>query len=471
MPGWEILERTFSFVESSIIVYVAVINAIYFFLMAAGYFALRRSDQKLSPREVDELLKSPLVPGVSVLAPAFNEELTICESVRSMLRLRHPQHEVIVISDGSKDRTLGLLIEEFRLFRSSRAPWGLLPTKKVRAVYESRDPIRLLVIDKENGGKADSLNAGLNYARLPLFAAVDADSLLERDALMGIIKPFLDDPATVASGGIVRAVNGCAVRHGAVTGIRAPRRMLARLQVIEYLRAFLGGRVAFSCFNALLVISGAFGLFRRDRVLAAGGFATQTVGEDMELVVRLHHDGCERGDRPRIVFVPEPVCWTEVPETLKVLRRQRNRWQRGAVESVLSHWRLLFHRRSGILGWLAFPYFLLFEVFGPVVELIGYLCTGIGLLLGLISPAVAWQFFIVSTLFGMALSVGAVLLEELTTRKYPCVRDLFSLLVAAAVESFGYRQLTAWWRLEGLVDSIRGKKGWGQMERKGFATS
>ena len=465
------LQTAFWYLENTLILYVVLSNAIYFFLMIVGYFVLRRGEAKLSKNDVESLLKSSLVPGVSVLAPAYNQELAVRESVRSMLRLRHPLHEVIVVNDGSKDRTLEFLIEEFRLYKSSRMPWGSLKTNSIRGVYESRDPIRLVVIDKENGGKADSLNAGLNYCRLPLFAVVDSDSLLERDALIGIIRPFLDDPATVASGGIVRAVNGCGVRHAEVTEVRAPRGMLARLQVVEYLRAFLGGRMALSCFNSLLVISGAFGMFRRDAVEASGGFATDTVGEDMELVLRLHHEGCIKGKRPKIVFVPEPVCWTEVPETLRVLRRQRNRWQRGAVESIFRNRRLMFRRGSGILGWFAFPYFVVFELFGSIVELLGYVSTAAGLFAGLIAPALAWQFFIVSALFGMALSLGAVLLEEMTSRKYPAVEDLVKLLIAVFIESFGYRQLTAFWRLEGLLDSFRGKKSWRQMERRGFVQS
>ncbi len=468
MSAWSYFVSLYLWIEMAIIAYLFAINGIYFLLTAAGFFDLRRRSRRLSPREVETLVRSPLVPGVSVLAPAFNEELTITESVRSMLRLRHPNHEVIVINDGSQDETLSRLVEEFRLYRSSRAPSGALPTRSIRAVYESRDPLRLLVIDKENGGKADSLNAGINYARMPLFAAVDADSLIERDGLMGVLQPFLENTEAVASGGIVRVVNGCRVEHGQVVEVRAPDSLLARFQAIEYLRAFLGGRVAFSCFNSLLVISGAFGLFRRDVVEASGGFALNTVGEDMELVVRLHHLGLGRRRRPIIAFVPEPVCWTEVPESLRVLRRQRNRWQRGAFESIGSHRKLMFARGSGFLGWFGLPYFALFEVFGPVIELAGIIMTLGGFAAGIVDLATVGAFFIVSILFGMALSMAAVLLEEMTVRKYPAPKDLGYLIVAAACEGFGYRQLNMVWQVEGLWDSWRGKTGWGKMERRGF---
>lgn len=472
MTWQEIFYSTFYFVETLIIIYVAAINLIYFVMMAIGFFVLRAYRTRLKHAEYDALLKSSLVPSVAVLAPAYNESATIRDSVRAMLNLHYPNHEVIIISDGSKDDTLAILIDEFKLYKSSRQPSGTIPTKLVKAVYESRDPIRLLVINKENGGKADSLNAGLNYARALLVAAVDSDSLLEQEALLSVVKPFLEDPErTLAAGGIIRVANGCTVEHGRITHVAAPTSLLARFQAVEYLRAFLGGRVAFSFLNSLLIISGAFGVFRRDAVLEAEGFVTSTVGEDMELVVRLHNLWRNSGRDYRIVFVPEPVCWTEVPETLKILKQQRNRWQRGTVESLWLHRRMLFNPKFGVLGLFAFPYFLLFEMLGPAVELLGYALTIIGLALGLISINVALLFFVVSILFGILLSVSALILEELTLRRYPSPRDVLKLFVAAVVENFGFRQLLTLWRVQGLIDGIRGKQGWGAMERKGFQPS
>jgi cellulose synthase/poly-beta-1,6-N-acetylglucosamine synthase-like glycosyltransferase len=308
--------RLFEIVQVAIIVYVGAINAIYFLLMLLGFFALRARRRAMTDETRDALLRSPLLPPIAVLAPAFNEAATCRESVRAMLALHYPNHEVIVINDGSTDDTLAILIEEFRLYRSARRPTGQIETKSIRAVYESRDPIPLVVVDKENGGKADSLNAGVNYARGTLVCAVDSDSLLEPDGLLAVTMPFLEDESTLATGGIIRVVNDCTVEGGRVTEVRAPRKLIPLFQAIEYLRAFLGGRVAFSAVNALLIISGAFGLFRRDALLAAGGYLTTTVGEDMEIVARLHASSRDAGKKYSIVFVPEPVCWTEVPETL-----------------------------------------------------------------------------------------------------------------------------------------------------------
>lgn len=468
MSGYEVFLRCCSFAETFIIVYVAAINTIYLVLVVMGFFALERREP-MPRRERDALLKSPLLPAVAILAPAYNEALTCRDSVRAMLGLRYPNHEVIVINDGSTDDTLQILIDSFRLYRSGRLPSGSLPTKPIRAVYESRDPIRLLVIDKENGGKADSLNAGINVARAPLVCAIDSDSLMEEDALLHVVEPFLEDESTVATGGIIRVANGCRVEGGRVVEVRAPSRLLPIFQVIEYLRAFLGGRVAFSFLNSLLIISGAFGVFRRQAVLEAGGWLTSTVGEDMELVVRLHRIFRKAARPYQIVFVAEPVCWTEVPETFRVLKRQRNRWQRGTLDTLMIHRGMLFNPRYGVVGLFALPYFFLFEMLGPLIELTGYVITIVGLILGMIDPHLAILFFTVSLLFGVLLSMSAVVLEELTQRRYPAPRDLIRLFLGSVVENLGFRQLLMIWRVQGIIDGLRGKQGWGAMERRGFS--
>ncbi len=465
------VSTVFHDVEDLLIVYVLAINTVYFLLMLIGYFALRKNHHQFTPKELDLLLKSPLVPSVSVLTPAYCESATIAESVRSMLRLRHPKLEVIVINDGSSDDTLAVLIKEFRLYRSSRVPMGEITTSAVRAVYESQDSVPLIVIDKANGGKADALNCGINYARHDLFAALDADSIIERDALLQISRPFLERPEeTVAVGGIVRVANGCTVEHGSITQIRVPNKWLAQFQVIEYLRAFLGGRVAFSHANALLIISGAFGLFRREAVVALGGYRTDTVGEDMELVIRLHRTRREQNLPCRVEFVANPVCWTEVPEDWRTLRRQRMRWQRGCLECLSLHRDLIANSRFGAVGWIGMVYAFACEVCGPVIELLGYLTTIVGLLFGWITPTHAFLFAVVSILFGLLLSIASLILEELTMRKYPDVRDILRLILAGLFENFGYRQMTMIWRVEAIFSAVLKKKAsWGRMERRGFS--
>jgi cellulose synthase/poly-beta-1,6-N-acetylglucosamine synthase-like glycosyltransferase len=453
-----------------IIVYAFVSNFNYFVLMALGFFVLRTQRTTEGSVERDPLFKSRLMPPISIVAPAHNEELSIAQSTRSMLQLEYPEHEVIVVNDGSDDRTLQILIEEFHLYKSARQPLHNLVTGAVNAVYESQN-LKLLVIDKENGGKSDSLNAAVNYASTPLIAAVDSDSLLESNSLLLVVRPFLQDETTIAVGGIIRVVNGCTVEHGAVTKVGAPPSLLTKFQVVEYLRAFLGGRVALSYMNSLLLISGAFGLFRLDSVIEAGGFELNSLAEDLELVIRLHRISREKKRRYKIVFVPTPVCWTEVPSSWKNLAAQRKRWQRGGVESMWKHRGMLFNPKFGIVGCFGMPYLLTLEILGPCVEVTGYVITVLGLLIGFISITTALLFFIGSVLFGTMISISAVLLEEFTTRRYTHPLDLASLIWAALIENFGYRQTNALWRFSGIFQVLRTKKKkvWGKMTRRGFA--
>jgi cellulose synthase/poly-beta-1,6-N-acetylglucosamine synthase-like glycosyltransferase len=466
----EFLSSFLSWYEGWVIYYLFGISAIYMMLLLTGCVLLLHHRFFRRDPEVSRALEfSALMPPISILAPAYNEAATVCQSVRAMLLLRYPEFEVVVINDGSKDDTLRILIDEFHLYKSARFSDQRLKTAPIRAIYESMDPIPLVVIDKPNSGKADSLNAGINVARYPLVCCVDSDSILEEDALLRAARPFVEDPERViAVGGIVRVANGCEVSGGRVVRVDAPPSWIARFQVVEYLRAFLGGRVAFSTHNCLVVISGAFGVFSKAAVLAAGGYHTDTVGEDMELVVRLHRWAREQGKPYRIVFEPEPVCWTEVPESLSVLHRQRSRWQRGTIQTLWAHRAILAHPHYGLLGMAALPYFALFEMFGPLVELTGYIATALGLAFRVFNRETALLFFLAAVTYGVLLSVASVILEELTLRRYPKVRDLLSLLAASVLESLGFRQLLTLWRAQAFWDLIRNGQSWGAMQRKGF---
>jgi cellulose synthase/poly-beta-1,6-N-acetylglucosamine synthase-like glycosyltransferase len=449
--------------------YFAVLNTIYFVFTALAWRAVRHYRLARSYSAVEEAFASPLTPPVSVLLPAFNEEAGIVESVRSLLGLRYPEFEVVVVNDGSLDGTLSRLAEAFDLVPARKAIRASLPTARVRATYASRRHPELWVIDKENGGKADALNCGINTSRYPYFCAVDADAMLEEDALLRVAKPILDDPGLVAAtGGIVRIANGCRVEHGRVTNIRLPRSKLAVLQVVEYFRAFLVGRVGWSGVRSLLIISGAFGLFRRNLVEAAGGYAQGTVGEDVELVLRLHRYLRDRGEEYRIEFVPDPVAWTEAPEDFATLARQRRRWQRGLGEALWRHRRVAFNPRYGVLGTLAVPYFLLFELAGPVIELVGYPAVVASAVMGTLSPLFFVAFFVTAILVGIFLSISALLLEEFSFRRYGDDGDAVRMVAAAIGENLGYRQLVTVWRVLGLVDIARRRKGWGEMRRRGL---
>jgi cellulose synthase/poly-beta-1,6-N-acetylglucosamine synthase-like glycosyltransferase len=445
--------------------YLVALNFAYLALNACSILELPRH---LEARLLDLLphADSGYEPPVSVLVPAYNEELTIAASVRSMLQLDYPQLEVIVINDGSRDGTLQALVREFGLVPHPEAYWRRLEVKPVRAVYRSTRFPNLRVIDKENGGKADALNAGINAARYPLFCGVDADSILERGSLRRVVAPFLHEPHVVASGGTVRVANGCEVRGGFLESVGLPRKVLPLLQIIEYLRAFLFGRLGWAPMNAVLIISGAFGVFRKEAVVAAGGYRHETVGEDMELVVRLHRLH-RLSRRPyRIAFLPDPVCWTEAPESLRVLRSQRTRWQRGLAESLACNRALFLHPRGGAPGWIAFPFMLLFELLGPLLELAAYLFMTIGFATGIVGAGAFWIFMLLAIALGLMLSASALLLEEISFHVYKRPRDLFVLALMAIVENFGYRQLVTLWRLQGLFQWLRRTRGrWGDMQR------
>ncbi len=415
-------------------------------------------------------MRSPATPGISIIAPAYNEAATIAESLHGLLLLNYPQLEVICVNDGSKDETLRVCIDTFNLVQAPVAYDQPVATAAVRGVYRSLTHSELVLIDKENGGKADAMNAGINAARFPLVCVIDADSLLEEHALTRGMLPFIEDPATVGAGGIIRVANGCRVEAGRVVDVRLPSNWLARFQVVEYLRAFVAGRVAHSTINSLLIISGAFGIFRRDVVVEAGGFRHDTIGEDMELVVRLHRNHRRRGERYRIVYNPDPVCWTEAPEERRVLAGQRNRWQRGTLQVLSYHADMIGNPRYGRIGLFALPYYLVFEAVGPLIEAAGYAVTLVALPFGLVDWRFAELMFLTAVVYGTLISLTAVALEEITFRRYTRLRDLLLLMGVAVLENFGYRQLTTWWRLKGIGDFLRGRGGWGTMIRKGFST-
>lgn len=451
-----------------ILAYFLLVNAFYVFLFILSFAGLVRHRIRKRFSTPREILKARITPPISILAPAFNEEKTIVASVQSLLALEYGQFEVIVVNDGSSDRTLEVLTGAFDLVKSSRAYHAALAARPVRAVYRSRRAPTLLVVDKENGGKADSLNVGINVSSYPLFCCIDADSVLEKYSLLEIVYPFMESYSEViASGGLVRVANGSSFAEEGDVLPRAPKRWLVSFQVIEYFRAFLSGRMGLSMLNCLLIISGAFGLFKKQAVMEAGGYRTDIVGEDMELVARLHHLMRAKKRSYRIGFLPDPVCWTEAPETLRMLARQRNRWQRGLGESLFLHIGMLFNPRCGTAGFVAMPFFVFVEFFSPVVELFGYVLFTLAFAAGAVDARTALAFFLLAAGFGVVLSLLALFLEEITFHRYPRVSDLLRLIAASVLENAGYRQFMSLVRGKAILDLLRRQKAWGAMERSG----
>jgi cellulose synthase/poly-beta-1,6-N-acetylglucosamine synthase-like glycosyltransferase len=455
-------------VDVGALVYLVGLNSFYALLLVLSIPELWAHWHLSEDEQLTRVLGTDALPPLSILVPAYNEEVSIVDSVLSFLTLQYPHHEVVLVNDGSSDATMARLLDAYDLYQIPPAFMITVPTKAVRGYYRSRRHSKLLVIDKENGGKADSLNAALNAARFPYVLAVDADTLIEPDALLRLARPFLLGKSVAAVGGTIRIANSCAVEHGRVVETRLDRRLLPAVQVVEYLRAFLFGRLGWNRLGGNLIISGAFGLFKREYLLAIRGYRAGSVTEDMDLVVRLHRYVRENRLRDRLMFIPDPVAWTEVPSTVAVLARQRERWHRGLLETLWVHRDLLFNVRYGTVGLIAYPFFLFGEALAPVIEVLGYVGVIAGVALGLVDLQFAWLFFSVAVLYGMLLSAWAVLLEEVSFRRYTRRADVLRLLMYAVIEAFAYRPLTVFFRLKAFWRFARGDRAWGRMEREGF---
>ena len=454
--------------EWAVLGYFLLVNGTYGLQLVAASLEMRAHLLRSSGESRWRMLGSQLAPTISMLAPAYNEGATVAQSVRSLLALHYPNLEVIVINDGSKDNTLDVLKEAFRLIPVHMLVWRRVHSKPVRTLYRSRAHPNLVVVDKENGGKADALNAGLNTATGELVCAIDVDTLIESDALPRVVRPFVRRADTIAVGGTIRIANGSRVEGGRVTAARVPRRAVAGIQVVEYLRAFLFGRLGWNRLGGNLIISGAFGLFRTEELVDIGGWEHGTVGEDFELVVRLRRRAYEQKRKHYVEFIMDPVAWTEAPETLRGLRSQRERWHRGLADVLWRHRTMLLNPRYGTMGMLLCPYYFVVELLAPVVETIGMVGLVAGLALGIIDVPFALLFFAVAYGLSAMLGVCTLALESWSVSPYRRVSDWLWMLLWIVVESVGYRQLTVIWRLEGIWNFTRGKNYWKPMERRGF---
>ena len=469
----EFTKETMGFIFANIIfILTLVIFGSYLILGIISALALRKYLRKNSYINYNSLVLSPLSPKVSIIAPAFNESKTIIDNVRTLLSLYYNNFEVILVNDCSTDNTFEKVKEAYELTRVNYYFDYRIPCERIRGVYKSKNPSynRLTVIDKNNGGKADSLNAGINICHSSLFVSIDADSIIEADSILKLVKPFLEekDRKVIGTGGVIRIVNSCDVERGHIREIRLPDSILPRLQVLEYTRAFLLGRMAWSQLDGLMLISGAMGMFDRETVIKAGGYSIKTVGEDMELVLRMRRYMAEKEVKDEVTYIPDPLCWTEVPSDLKSLRKQRTRWTRGLVESLKTHRKIFFNRTYGRLGILGYPYWFFFEWLAPLIAFSGFVYT----IYLIITNAVNWPFYLLLFLFvytfAVSLSIWAILFEEITFHKYKKKRDVLKLLSAALLEPFFYPMHT-YFAIRGNIEAVRGKKEWGTAERTGFA--
>lgn len=433
----------------------------------ASFIELRRQAFHASDEQVGGLLTSVMTPAVSVLVPAYNEAPGIVEAVKSMALLHYPRFEIIVVNDGSTDDTLNRLREAFTLVPVESRYRPVLLTEHVRAVYKCAGAVPLTVIDKANGGKGDAINAGINASSHPYFLATDADMVLDNDSLLRAIRHVQRDRhRVIAVGGNLRPINGSAVRNGSLIRVSAPRKWLELLQVLEYVRGFLSARPGWSRAGSLVLISGAFGLFRKREVIEVGGYRTHHLGEDLELTMRLHRRMRELGRPYRIVYAPDAVAWTETPSTRQVLRRQRMRWHRGLSQVVREYWSLMFNRRYGIIGMVAWPAFVVFEFISPIIEFLGWITIPLGLARS-DQHSYIFAMLLVAYALGIINSVIGLLFDS-RFGHYTELRDILRLLSVAIVENLGLRQMTVWWRIRSLIPESTSEV-WGDMERAGVA--
>lgn len=455
--------------------YFGLLNFFYAILFVFATFEAWKHWSLASRLQATDRFPSDAFPPVSVLVPAYNEAAVIVPSVEALLSLDYPRHEVVVINDASTDETLETLRERFELYRVSPAFPDVLGSAPVRGYYRSRTDPELLVVDKEqggHGGKAEALNVGLDASRFPYCITVDADTVVEPSALRNMARAFfISEERVIGTGGSIRVANGVRFEGGTPEDPTVPDRLMAALQVPEYFRAFLFGRLGWNRMGGNLLISGAFGLYEKEPLMEAGGFREDSITEDLELTVNLHRMMRERGEPYALPFVPDPVAWTEVPESLSVLGDQRERWHRGLLTSLFRHGRMFGNPRYGATGLVAFPYYALGEMMAPVMEVVGWIVVVAGLWLDVLSPGYALLFFGLAYGYQLLLTLASIWLEQLTFRVYPDVREYLRLLLLAVVEPFGYRQLTTWWRLRAFVGFLKDVGGWGAMVRTGFESA
>lgn len=459
----------------AVVFYFLTANGVYLLLLAISLFGAFKTERLWRIKRNNLLFEHGLLPMISIIAPAYNEQLSITESITSLLNLKYPSYEVIVVNDGSKDKTIEVLIEHFKLERKHPFFTQALMTQPLRGVYVNPLIPNLIVIDKENGGKADALNMGINASKGGYVCGIDADSLLEENALLKLMSVTLDDDIPhLALGGNIIPVNGSLVDRGKIEHSGLGKKTLVRFQTLEYLRAFTSGRIGWSELRSLLIISGAFGIFKREELLETGGYLTvlgklkkDTVGEDMELVVRLTYQALLDKRYYRVSYVHHANCYTELPSDLNSLLKQRNRWQRGLLDILSLHRRILLRPQFKQPGMLGFPYFFMFEMMGPFIEGVGYLAILLGLAMNLLNLPLVILLFAVTIGFGLVISLFSLFISERKSTFYS-IKDVIVLVFFCILENFGFRQLMSLHRIKATFSALKETGNWGSQNRQGF---
>jgi cellulose synthase/poly-beta-1,6-N-acetylglucosamine synthase-like glycosyltransferase len=440
-----------------VLVYFVVLHTRSLLRLLFSEGTLRRAARGTFVSDELQIMHSEMTWPISIILTAHNKEESIVAAIRSLLMVHYGEFEIVVVNDGSTDHTLERLVRAYDLAQVDKVYKRSIATQDVRAVYGSLLHRRITVVDKIAGGKADALNTGINVSRYPLFCALDADATIEDDALVRALRPFMEHPEqTVAATGTVHVLNGCELRDGRVTRFELPPQLLPTLQAVEYLRAFLSGRGPRCALQSLSLISGAFGLYSKQEVVDVGGYDPGSGTADIDLVIRLQRDRRDQRRR-RVVLLPDPVCWIKVPTKLGALWRQRDRWHRGLMRALWINRDILGNPRFGSLGLVDLPQTLLFELLGPFIETAGFIVVFVSFLLGILGAEWLLLFLAATVLYGVFLSVTAVLLEE---NAYPRCQgwvELSKLIVCGIVENLGYRQMLSLFKVKATWDALRNR--------------
>lgn len=465
-----LLVHFFDYLNSVVLVYFLVSSAVYTALMVLSLYTVTLHSRVARQLGYGNLGDSPVTPPVTLIIPAYNEEDAIVATAVSMLDLNYPEKEVIVVDDGSTDHTVLRLVQHFDLQRVEMVYREAIPAQRPIVFYLNPEVPGLLLVSKENGGKSDALNVGINLSHCPYFCTVDADSIIERDALLRLMAPVVHSNVnTVVSGGVVRIANGSTLEKAEVRTVQMPATWLERCQVVEYIRTFLFGRPGWNFLNATFICSGAFCLLQKQAVVLAGGFSTDTVTEDIDMIAKLHRFLKDKGWKYKMVFTTDPVCWTEAPHDLMTLAKQRRRWQLGLMQTVMRHHKMIGNPHFGATGMLSMPFHAYVEALGCVVEAAGTLLLPFSLFF---SSMPLWLFglvILVALSYGTLLSMGSILLADATVRRYPRYRDVWILMLYTLVENFGYRQIITLFRAHGVIQYFLGQHKWEVVKHGGFA--
>ncbi len=455
-----------SFFNYFCMAFTVLLSLIYIVQLIISFIKVRKNDKARQSDDYGRYVSSENLLPISLLIPAYNEEENIVSNIKSLMKIDYPEFEIVVVNDGSTDSTHDRIVETFGLYKIESAVKTSIPTKEVRGVYYNIEYPNLIYVDKENGGKSDALNAGINISSYPLFACLDADSRIEPDALLKLSIQFLKNTDTIVAGGLVRIANGFKIRDGRVSGFSMPPKMIERFQIVEYYRSFLSGRVSWGATNSMLIVSGAFGVFKKQAVIEVGGYKTNTIGEDMEIVVRLHKYMRAHKRKYKVIFCEDSVCWTQGPMSISDIRSQRRRWQIGLLDTLIAHRSMFLNPRYGVIGLMAIPYNWIFELLGAVIEVLGYFLIPFSLVMGELNMFFFIMYFLLAVLLGVILSIGSLILEQYTRRTTMSAKQCLSLSLYAVLENFGYRQAITLFRVEGILKYRKLRKTWGKIKRK-----